>query len=384
MRRSDRGRVRPMFRGSDLLRMALLLGTLAIIGIFIFQLRRPEAFRGFEFDNSRTVQHKEAPPADEPGRKPLPPVVKRGAGKAADAQASPAQPPLLVAQGAAADGGKPGAAQADAGDKPAVEGTDLDPEQRDAAREEFQVVTDRSLKFDAVESGVYYRVLNWVLNQTEEQMHQRARKDIVYTQLMQWPQRYRGQLLELDLNVMRVLEVEPTDVYHDKLYEIWGYSNESRTRLYGVNVPELPEGFPLGPDVRARVRFVGYFFKLQGYESGMTRPGDRREAAPMLIGRLKWIVPEAPKVQTVDWVWGGMLGGLFLAVVVGTAAYMFLGGKRARTVPISAGPRPDALPLDEWMERAEAGNAPAGNNPEETRDYLDKDTKANGNGEGGK
>ncbi len=50
------------------------------------------------------------------------------------------------------------------------------------------------------------------------------------------------------------------------LYEVWGFTSESRDRLYVAIVVDLPKGMPIGPSVYEKARFTGYFFKLQGYE----------------------------------------------------------------------------------------------------------------------
>ena len=87
--------------------------------------------------------------------------------------------------------------------------------------------------------------------------------------------------------------------YGVKLYEVWGVTPESRSRLYDLIVVDYPKEMPQGYDIRENVRFAGYFLKLQGYEPAGARPGQRPEKAPLLIGRLEWASPAAPPAERV-------------------------------------------------------------------------------------
>ena len=57
------------------------------------------------------------------------------------------------------------------------------------------------------------------------------------------------------------------------LHELWGATEESRGRLYDAIVLDYPAEMPDRGFVHEKVRFVGYFLKLQGYEPATAKPG---------------------------------------------------------------------------------------------------------------
>ncbi len=187
---------------------------------------------------------------------------------------------------------------------PANGPTDKDADQQAAAREEFQAITDGTLTIQPEEMEPYKRLLAWVRNQSFEQLDQRARSDLLFTQFHDQPDKYRGQLVALDLNVRRVLDAE-TKPQGVALYEVWGFTAESGDRLYVAMVVDLPPGMPIGPFVNEKARFAGYFLKLQGYLPPGAKPGQAPEKAPLLIGRLQWKPPTPTENDNAtEWIWG--------------------------------------------------------------------------------
>ena len=289
MRRSDRFRPRPAFRSSDFFRLGAMISMLVVLGLLIGRFRQPRALQGFEYDNSRTVHHAQG---DRPAGGLAAAVTVAEQVPAAGAAAAPAAVPAATTASPPASPAKP-APNAAASPPPGVaadatEGTDLDPDEAQEAREDFEKITDGTLQMQPEEMKAYWRLVQWVKRQPEAALRKRARSDIFYTQFMQWPSKYRGQLFETDLQIRRAWEHDPTRQYDGKIYELWGISQESRSRFYAVVSPDVPEGFPLGPDVDVSVRVVGYFLKLQGYIPAAAKPGDRPELAPLLVGRVIW------------------------------------------------------------------------------------------------
>lgn len=236
---------------------------------------------------------------------------------------------------------------------PATGPTDEDPEQADEARNEFQAITDGTLNLGPEEMEAYGRLVEWVKSQSFDRLSQRAKNDVWYTNLYDAPDRHRGQLVALDLDVRRAQDLEVRRNGVD-LHEAWGPTDESRGRLYDVIVVDYPPAMPVGYDIREEAKFVGYFLKLQGYESARAKPGQAPEKAPLLIGRLQW-EPAAPPPpdNTQQWIWkAALVAGIGLVL----GLWLAYNRLRRRPPPKRRIP-PDAasgevIPIDAWLERA--------------------------------
>jgi hypothetical protein len=158
---------------------------------------------------------------------------------------------------------------------------DDDPAERQALRRELEAVSDRD-SLGAEEMPAYWRMLAWSRSQPFAELAARARADVAYTQLWQGPSRHRGELLRLRLHVVRVLALDPTENKYGLTapYELWGWTDDSKSFPYVAVVSELPSGVTVGADVRHEVTFAGYFLKLLSYEAF-----DKSRAAPLLLGR---------------------------------------------------------------------------------------------------
>ena len=166
----------------------------------------------------------------------------------------------------------------------------------------------------------YDRIVLWVQHQSFARLRQRARADLLFTNFHDEPEKYRGQIVTLEMNVRRILDAGKTDD-GIPLHEVWGSTPQSGNRLYVAMVVGLPAGMPIGPTVQEKATFAGYFLKLQGYESGLAKPGQPRETAPLLIGRLEWepaALAHTDNTQELKW------GSLVLAVVAAVWVLQFL------------------------------------------------------------
>jgi hypothetical protein len=116
------------------------------------------------------------------------------------------------------------------------------------------------------------------------------------------------------------------------VYEVWGWTTESKAWLFVVLVPELPPGMPVGTDVYERVSFAGYFYKLQGYQEAGAGPRDKPLPAPLLIGRLTWKPSDlrVARSQPQDWTWAWWVGGIALVFGI-LRAGLWLSSRRRRT-----------------------------------------------------
>lgn len=182
--------------------------------------------------------------------------------------------------------------------------TDEDPDEADEIREARQALEDGSLHTRPEEMVAYNQVLAWVKNQPLGLLRQRARKDVIYDQFIADPEAMRFKIVQLDLIVRQVIKCDIKTTAGADLYEIRGFTSEAGQMLYFGMVQDLPEGMPLGIQIREQAKLIGYFFKLQGYFSQVSKPNARPLRAPVVIGRLVW-QPTAPTKDesTPAWVW---------------------------------------------------------------------------------
>jgi hypothetical protein len=193
------------------------------------------------------------------------------------------------------------------GERGPVGPTDLDAEEREGAEEQFLALTDGTTELSREEMPAYWRLFRWVEHQSLVDMQRRAKVDAVLNDFMQRPGEQRGKLFRLDLNVRRVLSYDApaNSAGIEKVYEIWGWTTESKAWLYCVLTAHLPTGMPQGPDIHERATFAGYFLKVQGYQAAGAAPGDKPLAAPLLIGRVAW-QPAAVATNSGEsgtWLW---------------------------------------------------------------------------------
>jgi hypothetical protein len=223
--------------------------------------------------------------------------------------------------------------------------TDQDIEEADGAAEEFMALTDGGLGQSPEEMLAYWRLFGWVQHQSTEQLRQRASGKVVFNDFIRDPDASRGKLFRLNLNVRQIHEYPATKnrVGVSKVYEVRGFTDESKAWLYFVLVPELPQGMPTGTNVTEKVSFTGYFYKLQGYYEAGAGPRDSPLRAPLLIGRLTWKPsPHAAGAQSdFDWIsrelgrpgsWvvrGIFIGGVLAIIALGFWMYGLINPRRA-------------------------------------------------------
>jgi hypothetical protein len=285
-----------MFRGSERIRLITMLGTLCILGMIIY----------------RSISSGTTKPAAD----------NRESGQIqADAEKQ---------ESAAAD--KSSAKQKPAEKETIAPGpTDEDSEEWAEAENEFQVLTDGALGIDKVEKSSFQRVFSWVEHQTFAELIKRAAKDVPLDGLMRTPNKFRGKLLQIDLNVRQAVPFEDRTLSDDKLYELHGFSEDSGAWLYYVIAPALPEGMPTGSNIDVRVRVAGYFLKLQGYLEAGAKPRSAPLKAPLLIGRVNQLAFSGEKTAPADnnWLYPAAAGFVLLSFIF-TLAQFFARRKAKR------------------------------------------------------
>ncbi len=329
-----------MFRGSELPRLLAGLLMLALLLLLFNRLRNPDMWTWFAPNApsstaaGKTEDAKGSPTAaairaatDEPQSTP------RSTGQTREKTPSESPPPRDL-------------------DK---EATDQDPDEAREAAMEYQAITDGTLELQREEMVHYNRIVRWVQNQSFDTLLHRARSDLIFRQLYQSPDKYRGKLVALDLNVRQVLDVGESE-NGVQLWEVVGWTTESNAWLYWTIVLDLPKGMPTGPNVSERARFVGYLFKLQGYHEAGAKPNAPPLKAPLLIGRLEWKPAEAAASGDTasETTWGLVL----LAVVGALIGLRFVyGALRRRPRTMDARVRDPstgtAVPIETWLDRQE-------------------------------
>src|SRR5262245_50899648 len=88
--------------------------------------------------------------------------------------------------------------------------TDLDPEELDAAQEEFQAVSDRQPLLPE-ETPSYRRLLDWVKHQSGDLLRRRSQQNVFFTDFAEIPDKRRGRLVHLRLHVWGVHVLESSD-----------------------------------------------------------------------------------------------------------------------------------------------------------------------------
>lgn len=194
--------------------------------------------------------------------------------------------------------------------------TNQSPDEWAAFEVESKALEDRQ-SLRTQEMPAYWRLLQWVLAEPFLALRQRAGETTLFVNLWEEPDEHRGKPVRLKLNVRRVLTYAAGEntLGITKLYEAWGWTDDSKSFPYVVVFPELPEGLPLGADVSAEVEFVGYFLKVMAYHAFETRRG-----APLLIGQVRLLQPaplegSAPLTTRDVLLWGAASLAMLLAAI---------------------------------------------------------------------
>jgi hypothetical protein len=256
--------------------------------------------------------------------------------------------------------------------QPALLGpTDLDPLERDAAREEFAAVTDKT-PLVKVEMPAYWRLMSWERNQSTDDLLKRADKDVTFAQLWQQPDRWRGKLVEIPVHLQRTRAVDDlpdNELRMKTLYEAWGWNSQSQPYSYWMMVPQLPRGMPQGESITQDATFVGYFFKLLSHED---REGKLR-STPLLIGRLIWHpAPNSPLARPDEWTWTWYLATALVALFAVRWGLVLVGRSRGAVSPRSLPATRNEEAVEAWLE----GDTQAPDDliaPHEPGIYLDDD-----------
>lgn len=224
--------------------------------------------------------------------------------------------------------------------------------------EQQQIEDDLSTVQDKTQLGTldmraYWSMLEWSRRLPFDELRKHANADVRFKQIWEEPDKWRGQLVELRLNVRDVtrwdLEQNPENV--PTVYEALGWTDESGSNPYLVIFKELPEGMEIGPDVREDVTFVGYFLKLMYFKSR----DNKFRAAPLLIGRVirhenaaaLSAKDQDEKNRSEFWITIG-IGGALIVMMIISGSRIF---RRRKPIASSTAERPpeDAAATGDWL-----------------------------------
>lgn len=153
-------------------------------------------------------------------------------------------------------------------------------------------VDDSRVGVRAADSPAYFAMLRMARDADPYRFTKAARRDLTFATLMNDPREHRGEIVFLEGQLRRFLPIEagPNDDGFDTLYEGWMFTDDAgRTNPYRIVCSSKPEGFPEGEEIRAHIRFAGYFFKRLSYATA-----HGQHAAPMFIGReVEWVPQRA-------------------------------------------------------------------------------------------
>jgi hypothetical protein len=232
--------------------------------------------------------------------------------------------------------------------------TDLDEQEITEFDSKKSLITDRT-PLRGHEMDTYWQFMVWSCAQPFSEMHARAQPEPAVSALWEKPGSYRGKLINLRLHVRRVLKYDApaNPVGLKDIYEVWGWSDLSRSFPYVVVVPELPPGFPVGNEVEVDADFSGYFLKIMAYAAY-----DKNRGAPLMIGRLHASGLGSGSRENVsealDETWFYIVAGITLLLVGG---YMW---SRWQSKPPRRTLSNSTVDLN-WMQEGSNPSKPTGN-----------------------
>jgi hypothetical protein len=174
---------------------------------------------------------------------------------------------------------------------------------------------------DSAEHRAWLNLLEILHTADEATLENASTGRATYALLMQQPGVYRGKLVTVFGTVRRAhrLEVPKNDVGCQWYYQIYLFPDDNPSSPLIAYILELPEGFPIGMEVSADVKLVGFSFKKLPYLAGDPKTGEETmRIAPVLFARtLHWRkpVPSRPPPST-DPVTLATIAGVALLVAV--------------------------------------------------------------------
>ena len=234
----------------------------------------------------------------------------------------------------------------------------------------FRGIVDRQ-PLNPRENPAYRELLKRARTASTKDLEAQARRDVVFSQLIDAPERYRGLPIHIEGNSRRTLyqDVAGSSVFpKGRYYEMYVTTPDSQSHPVILVFEEPPADLIIGDDTGQRVAFDGYFFKLMAY-----RAADKWRFAPLFVGRFPTGSPvaAAPAAPVrIDWgkvPWTFLaLGMLSVYLVIRLIMQFARIRKKPEPVDYFAGRARDyAEPeaLTDWLNRDEPTVNPEGRDP---------------------
>jgi hypothetical protein len=228
-------------------------------------------------------------------------------------------------------------------------------------RIEFHGVLDKA-KLLPRETAAYKLLVDQVRETPLETLRSESRRDLVYSQFLDNPRRYRGLPVHIEGTARRTVaqSASGTAIWpRGEYFESFLFTGDSQHYPWWVAFEEVPEGLQLGDDLYQRVAFDGYFLKLIGYEAG-----DALRYAPLFIGRIRPVVePPSSGAGNSGWpiAWWWVLAlaallafGLLRWWIFARGAFRKASWRPTSTVPITDRIEPEDL--NAWVEKQAEGD----------------------------
>jgi hypothetical protein len=169
---------------------------------------------------------------------------------------------------------------------------------------ELQGIRDRTV-VNSTDNAAFRLLFDRVRSAPPAELARRARHDVVFSQLLENPGRYRGLPIRVEGYARRVLVQDGINtrvVPAGRFFEAYVFTADSQKYPYVLAVEDLPKTLPTGDDLLERVGFDGYFLKMMAYRGG----DDKLYVAPLLIGRLGHAAEPSPvggggRSRTLTW-----------------------------------------------------------------------------------
>jgi hypothetical protein len=235
-----------------------------------------------------------------------------------------------------------------------------------------KVEPDRSPAFESVtdwtpiglrDMAAYDMLLKRARETGADALARQSRRDTLYTDLWERPERYRGVPVHLLGTAWRIHSYESKLTPSGRIYEAWVGTHESQNNPYVCVFEDLPKGMPVGPDAVERVVFNGYFLKEMRYLSGH----DVKRGAPVLVGKIGWTpVRSAKRDDSVFWM------ALIVGIMFVISLFRWITGLRrslsrnSLASTFSRRPTDDIAPedLSQWVESVGRGEGEGEGEPE--------------------
>ncbi|MBU6172618.1 MAG: hypothetical protein KGQ60_02380 [Planctomycetes bacterium] len=169
------------------------------------------------------------------------------------------------------------------------------------------LIRDKGIELGKTEMQAYWKLLERVRSRSWSQLRSNARHANLH-EFFQRPAEHRGEIVLQSMVIRRINRYSQSSKGGEEskeLYEVWGTAEQTRGWFYVAIVPELPHSVNGDQELLGkRAELVGYFFKLQGFFSGVATSKENPSVAPMVIGRLE-LTAETSAISSTpsDWVW---------------------------------------------------------------------------------